>query len=126
MEGVGMAGGNYVSVRGRVLRDERERFVRDGLSVIDFTLAVDYPDGDKPVYVDCYGCNDACDALDGFVEAGEVISVEGYLTFRTYTTKSGQRRSGMVVYAESVVAADSTPSETIRNQESVRRNDFGY
>ena len=102
-----MADGNFVSIRGRVLRDADEKYVRAGLRVIDFTLAVDHPDNDKPVYVDCYGLNDACDALGGYVNAGEQISVEGHLSFRTYTSKSGQRRSGMVVYAERVDYVDN-------------------
>ena len=107
MEGVRMAGENFVRISGRVLRDEDARYVREGLSIIDFALAVEDPDGERPVYVDCYGTNDACKTLGGFVEENEELVVEGHLTFRTFTTKGGQRRSGVVVYVESVDYADN-------------------
>lgn len=96
---------NFVRVRGRVLRNEEERVVRAGLRIIDFALAVDDPDGDRPVYVDCYGTNEACQTLGGYVDEGEELMVEGHLTFRTFTAKNGQRRSGTVVYVEKVVYA---------------------
>lgn len=102
-----MAGENFVRISGRVLRDEDARYVREGLSIIDFALAVEDPDGERPVYVDCYGTNDACKTLGGFVEENEELVVEGHLTFRTFTTKGGQRRSGVVVYVESVDYADN-------------------
>ena len=93
---------NFVRIRGKVLRNEDERPVRAGLKIIDFALVVDDPDGERPVYVDCYGTNDTCNALDGFVEEGDELAIEGHLTFRTFTTRNGQRRSGMVVYVERV------------------------
>lgn len=108
-----MAGENFVRISGSVLRDEDARYVRAGLKIIDFALAVDDPDGERPVYVDCYGTNDACDTLGGFVEEGEELIVEGHLTFRTFTTKNGQRRSGTVVYVESVDYASGDDLEMI-------------
>ena len=102
-----MAGENFVRISGYVLRDEDARDVRSGLRIIDFALAVDDPDGERPVYVDCYGTNEACNQLGGFVEEGEELVVEGHMTFRTFTTKSGQRRFGTVVYVESVDYVDN-------------------
>lgn len=100
---------NYVRVRGRVLRDETARRVRSGLRIIDFALAVEDTDGDRDVYVDCYGTNETCDTLGGFVSAGEELLVDGHMTFRTFTTNTGQRRSGVVVFVENVIDYDEEP-----------------
>ncbi len=96
---------NYVSIGGRVKADATANSIRAGLSVINFTLMVDGPkEGDRPTYVDCasYDQHVIYDILDGYVNAGEWMHCEGYLSFRTFTDSNGAKRSGMIVQVTNV------------------------
>ena len=90
---------NSVHVIGRVKRDARAVAVREGLSVLNFALVVEM-EGEKPLYVDCAAYGDAAESLDGYVECGEVLSVDGWLSHRTYTGGDGRVRTSMVVMVE--------------------------
>ncbi len=97
---------NYVNVGGHVKSDSTAGRVRAGLSVINFTLMVDGPkEGDRPTYVDCtsYDQHVVNDLLEGFVNAGEWLQCEGYLSFRTFTDSNGTKRSGLIVQVTDIV-----------------------
>lgn len=91
--------GNSVVITGRVKRDASARVIRDGLSVLNFTLMV-YEGNERWAYVDCSAYADACDQLEGYVEADEQVTVHGHLSFRTYTDGGGRKRTGIVVMVE--------------------------
>jgi hypothetical protein len=94
--------GNEVRVFGRVKRDSDADRVREGMSVLDFTLEVE-DGGGRPVYVDCMATSPIVeDVFGGGVDAGEDIGVEGRLTFRTYTNGIGRKVSGLIVFVEGV------------------------
>lgn len=96
-----MAWNNSVHAEGTVKRDAEAVEVRKGLRALNFTLVVEV-DGDKPLYVDCDAYSDAVDSLDGYVSAGEFLSIDGRLTHRTYTGSDGRVRTGMRVLVERV------------------------
>ena len=90
---------NHVTLAGTVKQDAIARRVREGLRSMDFTL-VTCTRG-KPVYVDCVAYGRVVDEqLEGFVNEGERIEVEGSLSFRTMTAQDGTRRTRSVVYVE--------------------------
>lgn len=91
---------NKVHVEGTVKRDASAVSPRASLRVMDFCLVVRDVDGAPDVFVDCFATKEAVDMLDGFVSEGERLGVDGHLTFRTYTTDNGRKRSGLVVQVE--------------------------
>ena len=97
-----MEGKNIVHLEGRAKRDSKAVDVRPGLSVMDFCLMVpEPPNGEKSVYVDCFATSLAVRQLDGYVAEGEMIGIDGHLTFRSYTDPHGHIRSAVVVFADS-------------------------
>lgn len=96
---------NYVNVSGSVKASATAARIRAGLSAINFTLVVDGGEGERPTYVDCmaYGDDIVNGQLEGFVDEGEWLEVEGHLSFRTFTDSNGSRRSGIIVYVENVL-----------------------
>jgi single-stranded DNA-binding protein len=107
---------NEVIIAGSVLRYAESRQIRSGLRIIDFTLSVNDPDGERDVYVDCYGTNELCDMVGDHVDEGDVLQVTGHLTYRTFTDQRGQKRSGLVVCAESAVAPSNDVSYDTWNE----------
>lgn len=102
-----MEGKNAVSIEGRVKRSEGSVNVRSGVNIMNFCLMIPDPlNKNADVYVDCFATTGATERLSGFVRAGELIGVEGSLTFRTYTDAKGYKRSGIFVYVD-----DATPKE---------------
>ena len=89
---------NRVHVEGVVKRDARANEVRNGVRLLDFCLVVKAEEG-PDTYVDVFAPTGASDGLNGFVREGEAIGVDGFLTFRTYTSETGRKRSGLVVQA---------------------------
>ncbi len=101
-EGEVMGGKNIVRIEGRVKRDANAVHVGPNLSVMDFCLMVpEPPNGEKSVYVDCFATSLAVKQLDAYVTEGEMIGIDGHLTFRSYTDPRGFTRSAIVVYADS-------------------------
>lgn len=97
--------GNSVSITGTVKRSAEAARIREGLSILDFTLCVATDGSDRPTYVDCRATPDSGEACDYVVE-GERIRVDGSLSFRTYTNSRGHRKSGLIVLAEEMEFLD--------------------
>lgn len=94
---------NEVHIEGIVKRDSEASSPRPGISVMSFCLAVPDPSNDgMDVYVDCFAATDAVGQLEGFVSKGEMLAVDGQLTFRTMTDYKGRKKSAIVVYVENV------------------------
>mgnify|MGYP002526901733 CR=1 FL=1 len=105
---------NFVHVEGVVKRDSEATSPNKGVMVMDFCLEVPTGLGDRTeVYVDCFAATDACRQVDGFVEKGERLSVEGRLTFKTITDYNGNKKSRMMVYAESIESLDEEYEEEL-------------
>jgi single-stranded DNA-binding protein len=94
---------NYVRIEGCVKEDAKSKRIREGLSAMDFTLVVNGVEKERATYVDCISYGDVVNGLDGYVDKGEYMELEGHLTFRTYTAPDGTKRTGMVVYVDEVL-----------------------
>lgn len=93
---------NFVHIVGEVKHDSEAVTVRQGLRMMDFCLVVkDFATG-KDVFVDCFASDEVVESLEGFVSEGETLEVTGHLTYRTVTTKYGNRISRLYVFAEEV------------------------
>ena len=97
--------GNYVRIVGSVKRNAEAESVREGLRALNFTVEAP-TDSDRPTYVDCIAYGDVVESIEGFVEAGEPIEVEGFLMFRTYTDGRGRKKSSLYVMAESITTEE--------------------
>ena len=91
---------NFVHLHGKVKRDVEAREVREGLQVIDFCLVVSSGDAGKNVYVDCEAYGTVVDYMEGFVRGGEKITVEGRITYRSWTDCWGTLRSGRTIIVD--------------------------
>lgn len=87
---------NNVHVEGRVKRNARKNVVRPDLEILNFCLEV--PSAGEDVFVDCFCTTKTCNMLEGAVDEGEMIGVDGFLTYRSYSDSMGRKKSGVVVY----------------------------
>lgn len=87
---------NLVRLVGNIKRDEQAVELPDGTKILDFAVAVQGQDGRWDVF-DCRATNrdGVVDALDGYVQEGEEIAIEGRLEKRTSTDE--QRVAGSLV-----------------------------
>jgi len=98
-----MEQGNHVHIEGYVKRSSEAVSPRPGVSLMTFCLVVkDIPNGGIDVYIDCFANTEMSERLDGFVEKGEMLAIDGCLTFRTITDHKGRRTSSLMVYIEDV------------------------
>lgn len=81
---------------GNIKRDAEAVESPNGTKILDFAVAVQSPDGRWDVF-DCRCTNKdgVVDALDGYVQEGEEIALEGRLEKRTSTDE--QRVAGTLV-----------------------------
>lgn len=95
---------NHVRLVGRVKADAEETTIRKGLTVIDFTLIVEGEGNQRATYVDCVAYGDvAHEQVDGELNKGELVTLEGHLTFRTVTNRDGSKRSALIVYVDDIL-----------------------
>lgn len=92
---------NYARISGTVLRDVDITRQRGKTRTLFFTVAVP-TEGDSYAYVDCLAFPDLYEEFDGFLEAGERITVEGMFDFRTWTDGRGVKRSGTEIRATNI------------------------
>lgn len=94
---------NDVHIKGRVLRSA-DAF-QNGRTMDTLYFAVSVPtkkDPERKVYVDCLAFPDTYEQFDGFLEAGEVVTIDGTLVYRTWTDSNGTKRSGTEVLVETI------------------------
>lgn len=96
---------NFVKLTGTVKRDSSAMEIRSNFNVLDFCLVTPTVDAED-VFVDCFAFGAVCDELEGKVFAGERLTVTGTLTYRTYTTCFGKKKTGIVVNVDSVYEED--------------------
>lgn len=98
-----MASYNNVHIEGTVKRDAEFSSPRNGVELLGFTLTVRDPTNDNlDIYVDCFAGTDVTKKLEGYVNEGERLAVDGHLTFRTATDHKGRKRSALMVYVDDV------------------------
>lgn len=104
---------NKVILMGRLTRDPELRRTGSGLSVANFSIAVDRDysgkDGaDKEVdFIDCVAWRATADFLSKYFTKGRMIAVAGRLQVSSYTDKDGAKRRKSDVVVENAYFADS-------------------
>lgn len=93
---------NFVHLTGTIKRYAEERRVREGLHVMDFTIVVGATPETRGTYVDCEAYGPVIEATDGYVDEGELVTIEGHVGFRTWTDQNGVRRTGRVIIVDEI------------------------
>jgi single-strand DNA-binding protein len=98
---------NRITIMGRLTRDPEYRATPAGLSVVNFTVAVDRDvpnqSGDKETdFIDCVAWRKTAEFITKYFFKGSLIVLSGRLQIRSWTDKDGNKRRTAEVVADSV------------------------
>jgi single-stranded DNA-binding protein len=108
---------NQWSLVGTVLRPPTTRVEGDGHQSTDFTLAVDehsYGAGHKPyvLFVPCTSWGKSAEACS-LLNAVDLVSVQGKLTWRKHAAQNSQTHSQLVVSVREVPVLEAAAEEPV-------------
>ena len=102
---------NIITIMGRLARDPEIRTTQSGVSVCNFTVAVDrdYKNGDEKVtdWIDCVAWRGTAEFVQKYMSKGRMVVVSGSLQSRKWQDKEGNNRTSWEVQAQNVYFADS-------------------
>ena len=102
---------NHIVLMGRMVKKPEKKTTQSGVSVCNFTIAVDrdYKNGDEKVadFVDCVCWRGAADFVERYMDRGRMVVVSGQLQSRKWQDKDGNNRTSWEVHAQNVYFADS-------------------
>jgi single-strand DNA-binding protein len=103
---------NHITVMGRLTRDPELRKTGNGISVANFTVAVDRDfggqDGKKETdFIDCVAWRATADFVSKYFPKGKMAVVSGRLQIRSYTDKDGNKRKAAEVVADNIYFGES-------------------
>lgn len=102
---------NHIVIMGRLARDPESRTTQSGVSVCNFTVAVDrdYKNGDEKVtdWIDCVAWRGTAEFVQKYMSKGRMAVVSGSLQSRKWQDKEGNNRTSWEVQAQNVYFADS-------------------
>jgi single-strand DNA-binding protein len=104
---------NHICIIGRMVRDPELRVTGSGISVANFTVAVDRDfggrdGGEKETdFIDCTAWRKTAEFVSKYFTKGRMIAVSGRLQINSYTDKDGNKRRNAVVVADNCYFADS-------------------
>ena len=98
---------NFSAIQGRLTRDVEVRRTGSGISVANFTVAVDRDvkgqDGNKETdFFDCVAWRGTADFVSKYFHKGSQIIVAGKMQSRKWTDKNGNRRVDWNIVAKDV------------------------
>lgn len=102
---------NHIVIMGRLARDPESRTTQSGVSVCNFTVAVDrdYKNGDEKVtdWIDCVAWRGTAEFVQKYMSKGRMVVVSGSLQSKKWQDKDGNNRTSWEVQAQNVYFADS-------------------
>ena len=107
---------NHITIMGRLVRDPEMRKTGSGISVANFTLAVDRDfsgkdGGEKETdFIDCVAWRNTADFISKYFSKGKMAVVSGRLQIRSWTDKDGNKRKSAEVQADNVYFGESKNS----------------
>lgn len=97
---------NSTVIVGRLTRDPEVKQTQSGISVCNFTLAVDrqYKSGDERLtdFIDCVAWRHTADFLGKYFSKGDPVGVTGHIQTRNWETDDGQKRKAVEVFADTL------------------------
>ena len=106
---------NHIVIMGRLVRDPEYRTTGSGISVANFTLAVDRDfsgqGGEKETdFIDCVAWRKSAEFVTKYFRKGSMAVASGRLQIRTWTDKDGNKRRTAEIIADNVYFAESKRS----------------
>lgn len=110
---------NHITIMGRLTRDVEMRKTGSGVSVANFSVAVDRDfkseSGDRETdFIDCVAWRSTADFLGKYFRKGSMIVLSGRLQVRSWLDNDGNKRKSAEVVAENVyfgeAKKDAAPS----------------
>lgn len=102
---------NHIDLMGRMVRDPEVKTTQSGVSVCNFTIAVDrdYKNGDERVadFVDCVAWRGTAEFVQKYFSKGRMAVVSGSLQSRKWEDKDGNKRTSWEVQVQNVYFGDS-------------------
>lgn len=117
---------NHITVMGRLTRDPELRRTGSGISVANFTLAVERDfaskeGGEKETdFIDCVAWKSTGEFVSRYFQKGSMAAVAGRLQSRKWKDKDGNNRVTWEIVAENVYFA-----ERKQNSDSGRNASYG-
>ena len=101
---------NRVNITGNLTRDPELRATAGGTQMLAFGVAVNdrrkNPQTgeweDVPNFIDCIVFGQRAEALSRFLSKGSKVAIEGKLSYSSWETKEGQRRSKLEVIVDEI------------------------
>ena len=121
---------NRIVLVGRLCNDPETRYTQNGVSVTNFTLAVErpYKSGDQKVtdFIPCVAWRKTGEIIAQYSGKGKTIGVDGFLQMRKYKTKEGDNRTIYEVNVEHVQLLDFGNKSAIEGepQQSASPSDY--
>lgn len=108
---------NKVILGGRLTADPELKITPSGVSVTNFTIAVDRKGKDAPTdFLDCVAWRQTAEFITKHFSKGNAIGICGSLQKRYWEAKDGERRSATEVVADEAFFVDSKTAD-IPNQD---------
>jgi len=111
-----MANYNKVLLMGNLTRDPQLSYTPNQTAVVDFGLAVnrkwksrDGEDRDETCFIDCRAFGRTAENINKYMSKGRLLFVEGRLTFDSWTSQDGTKRSKHRVTVENFQFLPATP-----------------
>ena len=108
---------NHIVIMGRLTRDPEIRVTPAGLSVANFSVAVDrdFPgqSGEKETdFIDCVAWRKTAEFITKYFIKGAMIALSGRLQIRSWTDKDGNKRRTAEIVADNAYFAGAKSSDT--------------
>lgn len=124
---------NHIAIMGRLTRDPELRVTGSGISVANFSVAVDRDfsgkdGGEKETdFIDCTAWRKTAEFVAKYFTKGRMIVVSGRLQTSSYTDKDGNKRRSVIVVADNCYFGDSKKdAEGGNNNSGYSGNSSGY
>ena len=103
---------NHIVIMGRLTRDPEYRATGTGISVCNFSVAVDRDfkgqSGEKETdFIDCVAWRQTAEFVTKYFAKGSMIVVSGSLQIRSWTDKDGNKRRTAEIVANNVYFGES-------------------
>jgi single-strand DNA-binding protein len=107
---------NHIVIMGRLTRDPEVRATGSGITVCNFTVAVDRDftgkdGGEKETdFIDCVAWRKTAEFVTKYFTKGSMIVVSGRLQVRSWTDNDGNKRRNAEIVADNVYFGESKRS----------------
>lgn len=99
---------NKAILMGRLTADPDLRQTPNGVSVVSFSIAVDRNyNREQTDFINIVAWRQTADFVSRYFKKGQLVAVEGSIQTRSYTDKSGNKRTAFEVVADQVYFAES-------------------